>query len=78
MQILLCKEENHYCCANGEVKVKQPSKLKEGKLKPLYNGSPALSNRFIDNIVRFNLMFSFTSFSTTNNLENAAEKIVML
>lgn len=53
------------------VQVKELSKLKEGELKSLYDGSLALSNRYLDNIVEFNLLFSFTSFFTIGKLEKS-------
>ena len=73
-QALLWKKENKsICCNTNKVSPIIPPEIENEDLKSLYEGKSALSERFLDNIVGFNLVFAFTSFTTSNRLENAAE-----
>lgn len=76
-ELLLKKENGYICCANGQFNAGSPSIFTSPNIKSLYDGSPPLSRHFlenIENIVGFNLMFSLTSFASSEKLKNASEK----
>ncbi|XP_076062385.1 uncharacterized protein LOC143037725 [Oratosquilla oratoria] len=71
---LLWKDERRsICCSSGQVRTTFPSTIKDNAIKALYDGTSKLSEHFLNNMVGFNMLFSFTSFNTSNKLENMAE-----
>ncbi|XP_076069972.1 uncharacterized protein LOC143041799 [Oratosquilla oratoria] len=70
------KEPRTFCCNNGQVAAVIPSEIKDKTVKSLYDGTSEFSDRFLGDLVGFNNLFCFTSFSTPRKLENALEKSI--
>ena len=73
--LLWKKESKSICCSSGQVPSINPSIIEDDSLRVLYEGKTKLSKRFLNNIIGFNLVFSFTSFKTSGNLENNVESV---
>ena len=67
-------EPKTLCCNSGQVPPIIPSDIEDEDMIQLYEGKTKISERFLKNIVGFNLVFSFTSSRTSGKLENDSEK----
>lgn len=72
--LLWKKETKTLCCNTGQVPPVNPDKIEDKRILELYRGNTDLSRRFLENISGFNLIFSFTSLTTSGKLDNHIEK----
>ncbi|KAK4295431.1 hypothetical protein Pmani_032001 [Petrolisthes manimaculis] len=67
-------EKLSICCSSRQIRRTGLSDL--GDIKSLYDWTSKQSERFLHCIVGFNILFCFTSFTTSSKLENASETAV--